>query len=146
MSDNAPEPDKIPGELKPEVTAERRRQMAAEMYASGATIQEIGLAVETAERHVYRLLDSPTARKTIAEIRSATVGAIAGKRVLKLHTLFKRLDKLTVSSDERVALSATRYAIEVGLALHGLEHLEGRMREVEGRLGISPQSAEASVA
>jgi len=142
MSDNVTNGPSDPFEKQ---SAERYREIAAEMFAAGEPVRAISAELGVTERSVRRWLKSATAQQVIGDIRHASMSSIVGARVEKLRKTMDRLDQLIQSEDERIALAAVRTDIEATMRLRGHEELDGRMRSIEEKLGIeSPAEAGAT--
>ena len=117
----------------PDGLSDPERYSMAALFAAGASVTALSAEFCIAERTVYRWLRDPEVQRLINEIRSATVSSVSGKLTHRLQRYMDRLDALTESQDERVALQACRIGAEMVLKLRSFEEFDARLKALEDR-------------
>jgi transposase-like protein len=111
-----------------------QRQLCAEMFATGTSVEDLALDFNVTERTIRRWLATSECRQVLADIRAASVSAVAGRLVEELRRTLDRLDVLLHSANEPVSLGAVRLKLDVTLKLRAFEEFDGRLSAIEERL------------
>jgi hypothetical protein len=108
----------------------RRRELALAL-ARGRTIRGAAREAGYSERHAHRLLEDPSFRKRVTELRGRlfdrTVGILAVANAAAAKTLTSLLD----DDSSAIRLAAARSILEVGTKLRDSTELGARCDELE---------------
>jgi hypothetical protein len=112
------------------------RYQFAERFAIGESFSVLCIEFGRTKRSMLRWLKDPQVQAVIRRIRSADMSAVAGKAQQGMEFAIDQLRRLAASSDDRTSLAASKAIVDTTLKLRAFEEYDGRLREVEDRLGI----------
>lgn len=115
--------------------AHRGRQSADELLAvalaSGQTVRAAAVATGIGEKTAHRRWADLAFQRHVSELRGEMVGRACGQLADGMTAASTKLRQLLDATDERVALSAARSILELGIKLRDAVELETRIAALE---------------